>query len=199
MAPRKTKALPSSEPPIDLAATELTLKQERFCRAYVDLNGNGRQAAIQAGYSQDTATEMATENLRKPHVLRYVHHLLERRREAERVGKDDLFALAARKLRASLEADPLAILQGLMSGTLTEEQRLAVKKIKPGAKGGAPEIEVHDWVPQLAALSKIKGWDAPQKVELESKNLHTVRPDLEGMTQDELQRYLHEQLSGRSS
>lgn len=45
----------------------LTPKQQRFVEEYlVDLNG--AQAAIRAGYSPDTARQMATENLSKPYI-----------------------------------------------------------------------------------------------------------------------------------
>lgn len=46
----------------------LTIKQQRFVNEYVANGGNGTRAAIQAGYSEDTASEMAYENLNKPHI-----------------------------------------------------------------------------------------------------------------------------------
>lgn len=43
----------------------LTPKQERFCEEYlIDLNAT--QAAIRAGYSEDTAKQIGCENLTKP-------------------------------------------------------------------------------------------------------------------------------------
>ena len=46
---------------------KLTAKQQRFIQEYlIDLNAT--QAAIRAGYSEKTATEIGYENLRKPHV-----------------------------------------------------------------------------------------------------------------------------------
>ncbi len=47
--------------------SSLTAKQERFCLEYV-VDFNATQAAIRAGYSEHTATEIAYENLRKPHI-----------------------------------------------------------------------------------------------------------------------------------
>tara|TARA_Y100001947_G_scaffold152089_1_gene153197 strand:- start:5951 stop:6466 length:516 start_codon:yes stop_codon:yes gene_type:complete len=45
----------------------LTDKQERFCQEYmVDMNGT--QAALRAGYSENSACEIASENLRKPQI-----------------------------------------------------------------------------------------------------------------------------------
>jgi len=46
---------------------KLTAKQEMFCQEYiVDLNAT--QAAIRAGYSSDTANQIGSENLAKPHI-----------------------------------------------------------------------------------------------------------------------------------
>lgn len=54
--------------------TELTDKQQRFCEEYlIDLNA--KQAAIRAGYSEDSAKEMGYENLTKPHLQDYISEL----------------------------------------------------------------------------------------------------------------------------
>jgi len=45
---------------------DLTPKQDAFVKEYILNGGNGTQAAITAGYSPDTAQQMATENLTKP-------------------------------------------------------------------------------------------------------------------------------------
>lgn len=47
---------------------KLTVKQQKFVDAYVTNGHNGTQAAKVAGYSFDTAKEMAYENLSKPHI-----------------------------------------------------------------------------------------------------------------------------------
>ena len=61
----------------------LTVKEELFCQSYVELLGNGTQAAVSAynidmsrkGW-QSTAGAMANENLRKPKILTRVRELL---------------------------------------------------------------------------------------------------------------------------
>lgn len=50
---------------------KLTYKQELFIKHYA-IYKNGRQAAIAAGYSENTATEQAYENLMKPHIKKAV-------------------------------------------------------------------------------------------------------------------------------
>jgi phage terminase small subunit len=50
----------------------LTDKQIRFCQEYCRNGWNGTQAAIKAGYSVDTAKQIATENLSKPVIREYI-------------------------------------------------------------------------------------------------------------------------------
>ncbi|MDE7233568.1 MAG: terminase small subunit [Ruminiclostridium sp.] len=46
---------------------KLTEKQKRFCEEYlIDLNAT--QAAIRSGYSAESASEIGSENLRKPNI-----------------------------------------------------------------------------------------------------------------------------------
>lgn len=52
----------------------LTDKQKKFCLEYlIDLNGT--QAAIRAGYSQNTARAIAFENLTKPDIVEELNRL----------------------------------------------------------------------------------------------------------------------------
>lgn len=65
----------------------LTDKQIRFCQEYiVDLNGT--QAAIRAGYSQDTAGAIASENLTKPEIINYVNIIKNERAERTKITAD---------------------------------------------------------------------------------------------------------------
>ena len=42
--------------------------QKLFIDYYIELNGNGTQAAIKAGYAPGSAKQKASENLDKPHI-----------------------------------------------------------------------------------------------------------------------------------
>ena len=56
-------------------AANLTDKQRAFVEEYmVDLNGT--QAAVRAGYSEDSARSIASENLSKPYIAEAVDKLL---------------------------------------------------------------------------------------------------------------------------
>jgi phage terminase small subunit len=61
----------------------LTAKQKQFCIEYLK-DFNGTQAAIRAGYSEDTAFSIASENLRKPYIKKYIQEL------GEELLQDDL-------------------------------------------------------------------------------------------------------------
>jgi len=53
---------------------DLNPKQQKFCHEYlIDLNAT--QAAIRAGYSQNTAKEIGCENLTKPNIQKYISEL----------------------------------------------------------------------------------------------------------------------------
>ena len=47
---------------------KLTPKQKAFVREYKKNGGNGTQAAISAGYSEDSARAISCENLTKPYI-----------------------------------------------------------------------------------------------------------------------------------
>lgn len=53
---------------------KLTDKQRRFCEEYV-IDWNGTRAAIAAGYSERTAKQIASENLRKNYIRDYINSI----------------------------------------------------------------------------------------------------------------------------
>ncbi|MGV2880136.1 terminase small subunit [Pantoea vagans] len=65
----------------------LTDKQEMFCREYlIDLNAT--QAAIRAGYSDNTARKIGSENLTKPDIAQRIIDLKSERNERVEVNAD---------------------------------------------------------------------------------------------------------------
>lgn len=53
---------------------KLTDKQKMFCKEYC-IDWNATRAAIAAGYSENTASEMGYENLNKPQIAEYIEHI----------------------------------------------------------------------------------------------------------------------------
>lgn len=62
----------------------MTAKQQRFCDEYlIDLNAT--QAAIRAGYSAKNARNIASENLAKPNIKKYIEDRMAEK-EAEMIA-----------------------------------------------------------------------------------------------------------------
>jgi len=71
-----------------MVAGELTPKQDKFLKRYIE-TGNGTQAALEVynTVSENTAAQIASENLRKPSIL-------EKFREAQGIAHSTIVALA---------------------------------------------------------------------------------------------------------
>ena len=68
-------------------ADKLTDKQQAFVNEYlVDLNAT--QAAIRAGYSEKTASEMGYENLSKPQIADAIQKAMEKRSGRTEIDQD---------------------------------------------------------------------------------------------------------------
>ena len=67
--------------------SELTWKQKAFIDEYMK-DFNGGAAAVRAGYSEDSAYSIASENLKKPEIKAE----LQRRYEAGRMSPEDIVA-----------------------------------------------------------------------------------------------------------
>jgi phage terminase small subunit len=67
--------MPRNSPKTPLKDRKLTPKEKALCHEYL-IDKNGRQAAIRAGYSPNSAAEIAIEALNKPNVKAYLEALL---------------------------------------------------------------------------------------------------------------------------
>jgi len=69
--------------------SKLTDKQRMFCKEYlIDLNAT--QAAIRAGYSENTASETGYENLRKPNIEEEIQRLMNKRAEKAEISAENI-------------------------------------------------------------------------------------------------------------
>lgn len=66
---------------------KLTAKMEAFCNEYI-IDLNGTQAAIRAGYSKNSANEIAAENLAKPSIQARLSQLMQERNERNKIDAD---------------------------------------------------------------------------------------------------------------
>ena len=71
---------------------ELTDKQQRFCEEYlIDLNAT--QAAIRAGYSENTAQQIGSENLSKPVIQQYISKYKESKSKELNITLNDMLEI----------------------------------------------------------------------------------------------------------
>ena len=66
---------------------KLTAKQQRFVEEYL-VDPNGRQAAMRAGYSANTARAIASENLTKPNIALAIQRARAQAREHANVSRE---------------------------------------------------------------------------------------------------------------
>lgn len=66
---------------------KLTTKQRRFIQEYI-VDYNATQAAIRAGYSENTAGGIGAENLKKPQIQAAIHEELEKQSKRTNVTAD---------------------------------------------------------------------------------------------------------------
>lgn len=156
---------------------QLTPKQIRFCQEYmVDLNGT--QAAIRAGYSEDSAAAIASQNLIKLNIKDYISELQKDAANSLKITKEKVIAglkmlsfYDPRKffdengnLKAIADLDDETAF-ALSSFEITEERggtgnQLVLaytKKIKMNDRKGAMDM-----------LNKMLGYYAPEKSEVKT-------------------------------
>ncbi len=107
----------------------LTDKQRAFVLEYVK-DWNGTQAAIRAGYSEDSASEIAYENLRKPQIRQLIdRHFEDMGLTADRILAEQM-ALAFSNADDYLEVEEGGESRAKAFHSLTRKQKAAVKKIR---------------------------------------------------------------------
>lgn len=146
---------------------ELTPKQRAFVREYlIDLNAT--QAAIRAGYSEDTARAIGAENLTKPDIASAIEAAMKSRAErtditADRVLKE-LAKIGFADIRKAVkwqsamiteEDNPdggdIAVIKTVVTNTvqmvasdeLDDETAAAIAEVSQNATGGV-KIKLHD-------------------------------------------------------
>lgn len=162
---------------------KLTPKQLIFCAEYcVDFNATN--AAIQAGYSKRTACSIGSENLRKPEVQAQIRKFQANLSEAS--GISALRVLNEhKKIAFSNIADFHTGWITLKEfDSLSEDQKASIAEIKTKSetrieKNGDEAITVkedyvflklYDKQKSLDSISKMLGFESPQKIELGFKD-----------------------------
>lgn len=116
---------------------KLTDKQELFAREYLkDLNAT--QAAIRAGYSENTARKIGSENLTKPDIQDFIAELNRERMERVQIDADYVLRQAVKlHERCMQEVEPLTDRRG---EEITDEKGRTIYGFD--AKGAAAALKL---------------------------------------------------------
>ena len=148
----------------------LTDKQHRFCEEYLANGYNGTQAAISAGYSEDSARQLASDTLSKPYIQTYLEDRKAQiaarlevnqdriLRELSRIAFSDIRKLynvdGALKSVHDLDDDAACVLASVE----TYEER-----IEGEAVGENKKVKVYDKLKAIETINKMLGYNAPDK------------------------------------
>lgn len=152
---------------------KLTRKQERFCEEYV-IDWNATQAAIRAGYSEDSARQIGADNLSKAYIVDYIEEV-----------RDDISKLCritaidnVRKLKAiaSISIADFYDNWGALKPfkDLTDEQKYVISEIFDDVTSIGEDntiinhktkIKLHDKIKAIIELNKMVGSDGVKKIE----------------------------------
>lgn len=142
----------------------LTAKQQRFVEEYlIDLNAT--QAAIRAGYSENTAYSIGNENLSKPEIADAIAKAKAERSERTQIDADWVL----RRLAAEVDAD---------MADLIDEGTGALRKVhdwpeiwRKGLVAGFDVAEISAEGQSVGEMKKIKLSDRLKRLELIGKHI----------------------------
>lgn len=139
----------------------LTRKQKRFIQEYlIDLNAT--QAAIRAGYSPNSANEIASENLAKPNIRDAVDKAIAERSRRTGINQDRVL-LELAKIAFLNPTDVIDMDKATIKGDSNREDTAAISSVKvkriPTEAGEITEREVktYDKIKALELLGKHLG------------------------------------------
>jgi len=166
----------------------LTPKERAFCWRYLVLR-NGAKAAREAGYSENTCSEIAYEYLRKPHLKEYLELIKDEIEEATGVNKyrqvEELAKIAYSNIAhihnswielsewediKEKNPDALSAVESIDTKTENrtfDEENIEVKYVK---------IKLYSKIAAIAEINKMLGYNAAIKTELTGKDGKDLMP-----------------------
>jgi phage terminase small subunit len=170
-------------------AVELTGKQRRFCEEYI-FDFNGTRAAKAAGYSDNTAAEIACENLTKPQIQAYIKDLQSDLEKTSGISRMKVLREHEKLAFSSIAHLHDTWITRKTFDTLTDEQKSCIAEISTQTRfekdySTNPDgtvmqvdyvkIKLYDKQKALDSISKMLGFDAPDKIEHDIKGLKTFK------------------------
>lgn len=152
--------------------SNLTDKQEQFCQEYlIDLNAT--QAAIRAGYSEESARSIGQENLTKPDIQERIEELNKARQEATGITQKKVLEELAK------------VAFGDISNIFDESGALLnIHDIDPDVRGMIASVKSYEEKAVMGEETitqgmnrEVKCWDKLKALEMLSKHLGLFEKD----------------------
>ena len=115
---------------------KLTIKQQRFADEYI-VSGNATEAAIKAGYAKRAAYQQGAENLKKPHIRKYIDKRLEEINNKSIAKQEEVLQYLTSVMRGTSQS-AVVVIEGdgdgvssarLMDKTPDEKERLKAAEL----------------------------------------------------------------------
>lgn len=115
---------------------KLTIKQQRFADEYI-ISGNATEAAVMAGYAKKAAYQQGAENLKKPHIRKYIDKRLEEINNKSIAKQEEVLQYLTSVMRGTSQS-AVVVIEGdgdgvssarLMDKTPDEKERLKAAEL----------------------------------------------------------------------
>lgn len=164
---------------------ELTGKQKRFCEEYI-FDFNATRAAKVAGYSEDTAYSIGSENLKKPEIQSFIKELQSDLEKTSGISRLKVLREHEKLAFSSIAHLHDTWIERKAFDKLTPEQKDCIAEISTQIKtsrntdGTLEEneyvkIKLYDKQKSLDSISKMLGFDAPEKHEHKISELKSFK------------------------
>ena len=120
-------------------ADRMTDKQKRLCDEYL-ISLNATQAAIKAGYSENAARQIGTENLSKPAISEYIKKRMEEKEKELIADQDEVMKYLSAVMRREMTESVVV--------TLSKEKSTYI----PDANGTMRKQTVKEDIPQVVEI-----------------------------------------------
>jgi phage terminase small subunit len=164
----------------------LTAKMVKFCIEYC-IDNHATNAAIRAGYSEDTAYSIGSENLKKPEIQKFINSLQADSLKAAKITRDrvvnEFAKIAFADVRKVFDSDGrLKPVKELDKDTAAAISSIEVDELwtlgEDGKKpiGNTKKIKLSSKQAALDSLARLGGWNAPEKVAQTDTSGNDVQP-----------------------
>jgi len=156
---------------------KLTVKQKRFADNYIE-TGNARQSAISAGYSERTASVIASENLTKPNILAYIDNQLKGHDFDVEIRQRQALNYALRVLH---EQETEEVSHVVKTG---DTEDVEIVRLKPKIRDKTDAAKFITSITSVVERNRLQNMKLEQEIKKLEKELET-----ESSTEDKLKEY----------